>query len=166
MGIFSLTYIPTRILILDSLKVLSLLGLDKIVTRGARPLEELRDEKWNGEILGFSTLPSSNQAKYGQPSCGVKRTSLNLALKDILIEQNIELREGWKLKSLIETEDKVVAISETGDRVEGSFLIGCDGIKSVIRDLILTQHGLSQGEADYTGLTQVTRFAKIYGGKI
>jgi salicylate hydroxylase len=138
------------------LKVLSLLSLDEIVTNSAPFLAELRDQKSTGEDLGISHLPALWKEKYGQPGCGVKRTTLNLALKNALELEKIEIREGWKLKEIIEREDGVAAISLDGNMVEGSFLIGCDGIKSVSRSLILDQYGLSQGEASYTGLTQVS----------
>jgi len=93
---------------------------------------------------------------YGQPACGVKRSVLNLALKLELAEASIELHEGWKLQEIIEKEESVVAIAADGKEVEGSFLIGCDGIKSVTRSLVLAQHDIGEGDASYTGLTQAS----------
>lgn len=138
----------------NRLKVLSLLGLDETATRSSVPIHEVRDQKSIGEDLGVSHLPSQWKEKYGQPGCGVKRTILNLALKDELARQNIELHEGWILANISEYHDKVLVISEDGRSEEGSFLVGCDGIKSVTRQLVLAQHGISQGEASFTGLTQ------------
>lgn len=143
------------------LKVLSLLGLDDIVTKSAPHCSELRDQKSTGEDLGVSYLPGRWKEKYGQPACGVKRTSLNLALKNELEREQIDLREGWHLKNIIEKEDGVVAIAVDGRIQEGSFLIGCDGIKSIVRSLVLAQHGLSQGDASFTGLTQVSVFFRL-----
>jgi salicylate hydroxylase len=148
------TSIPS-LLISIRLKVLSLIGLADIVTETGPHLLELRDETFSGDLLGISQLPATWTEKYGQPACGVRRTVLNLALKEKLIEEKIELVEGWQLKNAIESKDSVVVISQDGRQQTGSFLIGCDGIKSVTRSLVLEQHGISEGPASYTSLTQV-----------
>ena len=137
------------------IKVLSLLGLDEVVTKSGPHCAELRDKKSSGEDLGVSYLPARWKEKYGQPACGVKRTTLNLALKNELESAQIVLREGWQLKDIIEKESGVVATAVDGRIEEGSFLIGCDGIKSVTRTLVLAQHGLLEEQASFTGLTQV-----------
>lgn len=134
--------------------MLKLLGLADFVTQSAPNLEALCDRASSGIDIGFSDLPAQWKEKYSQPACGVKRTALNLALKGALQKANIEFHEGWRLKDIIETEDSVVAVSESGEKIEGSFLIGCDGIKAVSRSLILKQHGIAEEEASYTGLTQ------------
>lgn len=139
-------------LIYDRLKVLSLLDID--VTNSATQLEEFCDRKFTGENLGVSDLPMKFKLKYGQPACGVKRAALNLTLKDALEAANISVHEGWKLKDIIEGEDSVTAVSESNEKIKGSFLIGCDGIKAVSRLIILKNHGVDQEEASYTGLTQ------------
>jgi salicylate hydroxylase len=136
------------------LKVLSLLGLDATATKAAPHLAALVDRKSTGEDLGVSHLPAEWELKYTQPACGVKRTRLNLALKEALLTANIPLYEDWKLASLTETPGSVIATSSDGRTIEGAFLLGCDGIKSVTRSLVLAQHGRSAGEAEFTGLTQ------------
>jgi salicylate hydroxylase len=100
-------------------------------------------------------FPSEAIAKYGQPACGVKRTTLNLALKQALAGAGILVHEGWKLKDIVETAIGVEAISEDGRIEKASFLVGCDGIKAVSRTLILAKHGIHEEPASYTGLTQV-----------
>ncbi len=126
------------------------------VTQSRPHLGEYRDLTSAGDLIGLSTLPSRFIEKYTQPACGIKRTVLNLALKEALVDAGIELHEGWKLKEIQENETGVTAISEDGDRIEGSLLIGCDGIKSVSRGLLNKQHGLDPEEAVYTGLIQVS----------
>lgn len=133
---------------------MSLLDIDKNVAEPSTQLEEFSDRKFSGENLGLSDLPSKFKQKYGQPASGVKRTALNLALKDALRAANILVYEGWKLNDIVEGEDYVTAVSESNERVHGSFLIGCDGIKAVTRSIILKEHGAEEKEASYTGLTQ------------
>jgi salicylate hydroxylase len=82
--------------------------------------------------------------------------TLNLALKEALSHAGIKVHEGWKLKDIIESEHGIEAISEDGRREEGSFLIGCNGIKAVSRSLILAKDALPDETASYTGLTQAS----------
>ena len=105
----------------------------------------------------MSNLPSTYVRRFGQPAAGVPRAELNLALKEKLISKAIPLHEGWRLKDIQVTDTGVVAISEDGKRIEGFFLVGCDGLRGKSRDLLLTRKGESQGEAAFTGLTQVVR---------
>lgn len=134
--------------------MLSLLDIGKFVIESTTHLEELCDRNFGGENLGVSDLPSKFLLKYGQPACGMKRTAINLALKDALKAANILVYEGWKLMDIVEDEDSVTAISESNEKVIGSFLVGCDGIKSVSRLVILKNHCIEEKEASYTGLTQ------------
>lgn len=134
--------------------MLSLLDIGEFLTKSTTHLEELCDRKFSGENLGISDVPSKFKQKYGQPACGLKRTVLNLALKDALKAANILVCEGWKLKDIVEDEDGVTAFSESNEKVSGSFLIGCDGIKAVSRMATLKKHGIDEEEASYTGLTQ------------
>lgn len=126
------------------------------MTSSAPHLAQLCDRASYGTDLGFSNLPVQFEEKYGFPGCGVKRTALNLALKEALNVAGIPVHEGWKLKKVAEKNDTVVAISKDGREVEGSFMIGCDGIKAVSRSLVLKEHGLGEEVADYTGLIQVS----------
>lgn len=137
------------------LKVMSLVGLSKIVTESAPHLVEIRHQSSTGNDIGMTDLPLSFQGKYGQPACGIKRTVLNLALKDALLAANIEIHEGWKLKAIEEKGTSVVAISEEGERMEGCMLVGCDGIKAMSRASLLELHGVAPEAATYTGLVQV-----------
>jgi salicylate hydroxylase len=146
-----------QVLTIFRLKVLSKVGLASFVTSSAPHIIQLCDRASYGNDLGVSKLPLKFEDKYGFPGCGVKRTALNLALKDALIAARIPVHEGWKLKEVIEKGDSVVAIAEDGSEVEGCFMIGCDGIKAVSRSLVLKEHGLGQEVADYTGLIQVSR---------
>ncbi len=134
---------------------MSLVGIGEFVVESSTHLEELCDRNFNGDTLGVSDLPSRYKQKYGQPACGVKRAALNLALKDALKVANIPVHEGWKLKDISESDDSVTAVSQSNEKVSGSFLIGCDGIKSVSRSIILRMYDTEEVEASYTGLTQI-----------
>ncbi len=111
--------------------------------------------KFTGELLGMSKVPSTFLRHYGQPATGVSRTELNLALKDALLSKGITLHEAWKLQGIEESEARIVAVAADGRRVEGSFLVGCDGLKSVSRELLLKRKGVCEKAPSFTGLVQV-----------
>jgi len=135
--------------------VLDLVGVTGELERESQPLEGLLDYTSDGEQLGFSNVPSDFKGKYGQNAMGVKRTSLNIKLKNMLIDMNVDLREGWELEDIEETEYGVTAHFKGGRVVQGSFLIGCDGIKAASRRILLRKQGIGEELPPFTGLTQV-----------
>ncbi|KAK5034539.1 hypothetical protein LTS07_003460 [Exophiala sideris] len=138
----------------NGLKVLNLVGVADQVEEASTPLEGFLDQTSTGELLGLSDLPRSFRSKYGLPAMGVKRTDLNSKLKDMLAELKVDVREGWELEAIEETDRSVTAHFNEGRSVTGSFLIGCDGIKAASRKILLMKEGLSEGKPLFTGLTQ------------
>jgi salicylate hydroxylase len=140
----------------NRLKVLDLVGVAKKVNTESTPIERFIDATAGGKPLGSSDLPSTFKDKYRQPLAGIRRTSINLMLKSALLTQDVDVREGWELLDIKEDEDSVTAYFNGGRSVTGSFLIGCDGIKSASRTTLLRMKGISEGSPSYTGLTQVS----------
>jgi salicylate hydroxylase len=145
------------------MKVLNLVGLASTMASSSIASAELRDQTSTGKTLGLSHLPGTLIARYGQPAVGVRRTLLNLELQQMLIAQGIELHQGHALEEIEEHEDRVVAVFQGGRRREGMFLVGCDGIKAVSRQLLLRVKGIPQVLPSYTGLTQVSSSAITLG---
>jgi salicylate hydroxylase len=140
----------------NGLKVLDLVGLADDLESNAAPLEGFLDCSGDAEQLGFSDLPKTFKHRYGHPAMGVKRTELNLKLKTILGDLYIDLREGWELQDFEERSDSVTAHFKNGRSETGAFLIGCDGIKSASRRILLAKKGAIEGRPSFTGLTQVS----------
>ncbi|EXJ65991.1 uncharacterized protein A1O5_10968 [Cladophialophora psammophila CBS 110553] len=138
----------------NGLKVLNLVGVTAEIEKESLPLERFLDCSSDGEVLGFSEEPKSFKGKYGQHAMGVKRTGLNLKLKDMLIDLGIDLREGWELEDIEEKEDAVTAYFKGGRSVTGAFLIGSDGIKAASRRILLKNKGTGEGLPLFSGLTQ------------
>lgn len=138
----------------NGIKVLSLVGVTSELEKDSIDLSGLLELSSGGEQLGFSTLPTTFREKYGEASLGVKRTDINLKLKDMITKQGVDVREGWELEDIRENEDSVTAFFKGQEPVTGSFLIGCDGIKAASRRLLLAQKGLKEGLPDFTGMTQ------------
>jgi len=142
----------------NGLKVLSLVGILDDIRRDSIDLQALIDTTSSGEVLGESDLPRTFEAKYGTPGLGVKRTELNLKLKAMVQDLGVDVREGWELEGIDETEDSVTAhFKGKSESVTGSFLIGCDGIKAASRRVLLAKKGLQEGLPEFTGLTQVSK---------
>uniref|UniRef100_A0A0B7K6L6 FAD-binding domain-containing protein n=1 Tax=Bionectria ochroleuca TaxID=29856 RepID=A0A0B7K6L6_BIOOC len=138
----------------NGLKVLNLVGLADTLKAESTPLQELWDASETGEVLGQSDLPSTFGDRYSQPAVGVRRTTVNLKLKNMLLDIGVDVREGWELVDIQENEDSVTAFFDGGRSVTGSFLVGCDGIKAASRSILLRNQGIAQGAPVYTGLTQ------------
>ncbi|CAI6013759.1 unnamed protein product [Clonostachys chloroleuca] len=138
----------------NGLKVLNLVGLADTLKAESTPLQELWDASDTGEVLGQSDLPKTFGDRYSQPAVGVRRTTVNLKLKNMLLDIGVDVREGWELVDIQENEDSVTAFFDGGRSVTGSFLIGCDGIRAASRSILLRNQGIAQGAPVYTGLTQ------------
>lgn len=139
----------------NGLKVLDLAGVADAVKAESTPITTFWDGTAAGEALAQSDLPSTFADKYRQPATGIRRTTVNLMLKKMLIDMGVEVREGWELVDIKENEDSVTAIFDGGRSVTGSFLVGCDGIKAASRRILLRNLGIAEGAPVYTGLTQV-----------
>ena len=113
-----------------------------------------------GETLAHNKLGSEFEARYGQPGVGIKRTTLNLRLKAMLLDAGIEVYEGHDLIDIEEDTDSVTAHFSNGKVVTGSFLIGCDGIKAASRRILLQNSGAREGAPMFTGLTQTCGLSK------
>ena len=139
------------------MKVLALLGLADEVVSSTIPLDAFTDESWTGERLGSSRLPTTLKERFSQPAVGVTRTSLVNALMQLLKDNDIEVNHGYSLEYIQESNDKVVAMFQNGEKVEGTFLVGCDGIKSPTRDLLLRRKNVPTGSPLFTGMAQVIK---------
>jgi len=83
------------------------------------------------------------------------RSSLNRHLKNALLSAEVPLISEFKVSEILEEEDQVTVIAEDGRKETGSFVIGCDGLNSVVRAFILKSHGLPLEPVEFTGIVQV-----------
>jgi len=135
------------------MKVLSTLGL---TTRlDAVQYETTQDITCDGTLLSEGKVSSALIEKYRQPMVALLRSSLNRHLKDALLSAEIPLKSEFKVSEIIEGEDQVTVVTEDGRKESGSFVIGCDGINSVVRAWILNSHGLPTESVNFTGIVQV-----------
>lgn len=116
-------------------------------------------------FISYSTLPgdegllgrtrnnvlSAFPEQFGNPMLGVRRTILHAGLIAACEKYGVEIKWDHHCTGFEQEKTSVTATFANGEIVTGSFLIGCDGLHSIIRI------GLFGREtASYTGLTQVS----------
>ncbi|RAL07146.1 FAD-dependent oxidoreductase [Aspergillus homomorphus CBS 101889] len=139
----------------NGMKVLGMLGVAEGLEEEFRPLAGYWHGTAQGQTLADSELASGFKERYGYSAVGIRRSELNLRLKKLLLDREIEVREGWELLTIQESGDFVTATFSNGRSATGSFLVGCDGIKAATRRVILQMNSDSiEGPPVFTGLTQ------------
>ena len=147
----------------NGLKVLNQIGLaTQLLSKSSPPWQCWQESSSTGKYLGgpASVLLAGCIDRYGWPCIGMSRTNLQSSLKQASRAQNIPYVEGWRIDRIEESESTVTVISRDGQRMSGSFVIGCDGIRSTIRNHILEKHGISAEEPDFSGSVVIAATTK------
>ncbi|KAK9796550.1 hypothetical protein AB5N19_03632 [Seiridium cardinale] len=147
----------------NGMKVLDLVGVAADIYASSFPLEAYEDFDYSGELLGSSALPAGFERRYGQRATGVKRTALNITLANRLKDSGIELRQGWELSGIQEDASSITASFTNGEKVQGSFLVGCDGIKGSSRSCLLALKDRDDTKPTFTGLSQTSGLSRVPG---
>lgn len=115
---------------------------------GMRVLEELgvseavRAEGYEMRVMNFKSGSGKELGEIGQPhgepqGYTVKRGFLHKALREAAERQGIPVKFGRKLASVRMTDHQVTATFENGETSSGDFLVGCDGLNSTTRSIVL-----------------------------
>jgi salicylate hydroxylase len=115
-------------------RVLHDLGLEQPLLRSAFLPEGTQFKQWdNGKVIGESELGASAVERYGYPYYHMHRQDLMRVLVEAAEEDsNIELHTDVQIQGFTQNDEGVSL--NTGDSShQGDFLIGADGIHSVIR---------------------------------
>ena len=137
-----------------SLKVLSALEITSGWKDVIQPWEQSLNFSYDGTLLTKSSL-SSVLERYGHPMGGIPRSFLNRFLKDAISSAGIPVISEFKVSAIVEEEDQVTVVAEDGRREEGGFVIGCDGLNSVVRASILKSNNKPVELVEFTGIVQV-----------
>jgi salicylate hydroxylase len=117
------------------------------LTHGA-PLNSLSHRTSDGTVLS-ETFIDNFSLRFGYPMLGVKRTVVLRLLHDELDRQLIPVHFNKSLCNLSQSSEDVTANFEDGTKVIGDYLVGCDGLRSTVRQLLF-----GPDQPIYTGLTQ------------
>lgn len=128
----------------NGLQVMKELGLDEQIRQEGIVVHTMRMVSGKGKLLGNVGQTSGEPQGYT-----IKRGILHRVLREEALRQGISIEYGKKLKG-IETNDshRVKVSFEDGTKVSGDFLIGCDGIGSCVRRLVMP----NAPAPTYTGL--------------
>jgi 2-polyprenyl-6-methoxyphenol hydroxylase-like FAD-dependent oxidoreductase len=131
----------------NGMNVLAALGL-------ARTIEELgcvsrgfRFENARGRLIG-SIDQSRDATAFGQCMVMIRRATLHHALLDEARERGVRVEFRAKVREVELAAEHAIVICEDGRRERGDILIGCDGLRSRIRSLLLPE----AAGPEYTGL--------------
>lgn len=105
-------------------------GLADSVEAIAVPCTAFRFENARGRVLGHIDR-SGDRAAFGHPLSMVRRADLHAALARGAAEAGARLRLGTRVAGLLPDGRGVVL--ESGETVEADVVVGCDGLRSVIR---------------------------------
>ncbi len=133
----------------NAMKVFSQLGLAGRVAAHGVTLASGSIKTWKGEVL----VAAAEETREFINAC-VHRADLQRVLVEALGENNIKL--GHECIGFEHHENGIVARFANGEGVKGDFLVGADGINSVVRASI---HGLERPRyAGYVAWRAVTLF--------
>ena len=138
----------------NGLGVLKTLGLDEQVSHQGSPIPRMLI--WSGKGKRLGEVRNGARAEVGAPSINLLRSRLHQVLREGAEDQRIKMAFGKKLAGLSTSEQGVVATFADGTTVEGSFLVGCDGVYSRTRQLI----NPDAPSPHYTGLISTGGFAQ------
>lgn len=129
----------------NAVKALRIGGIDQSVLSRGSAMEVLQIRNASGRVLS-SLAGASFRAAFQAGAFGFHRATLHAALLDLV--PHASLRLSASLSAFENTAEGVVALLETGERIEGSALVGADGINSAVR-----RQRLGDGEPRYSGYT-------------
>ena len=141
----------------NGMNVIRSLGLyDKIKKLGTEThITIFYNEK--GKQLGTFDYTNEDEL-YGASNVMLRRSLLYKTVREEAINQGIDIQFGKKLKDIeIINSEKVIAHFEDGVTVEGNFLIGCDGLRSRTRKIIIPD----TPKPRYDGIVATGGFSKI-----
>jgi len=119
------------------MNVLRALGVDARVAERGVPCSGFQFENPQGRPLGHIDR-SRDAAQFGAPLTMIRRGDLQDALLDEALRRGVQLRQGASLVQLdTSSPDSVTAHFADGSREEGDVLVGCDGLRSTTRRLLL-----------------------------
>lgn len=147
----------------NGLKVLNRVGVARdLLSTASPPWQCWRESSSNGQYLGgpASTLLNQCTERYGWPCFGMSRSKLQLSLKKAVEDAGISYLEGWRLERIEEVEGSVIVVSSDGRSIQGCFVVGCDGSRSLVRDHILQQHRVPLEDPTFSGSVVIAATTK------
>lgn len=122
----------------NGMNVLRALGADARVAALGVPCTAFQFENAAGRPIG-SIDRSQDAALFGAPLTMIRRGDLQDVLLEEARQRGVELRLGARLVALHTSEAGVSARFEDGSTEEADLLVGCDGLRSTTRRLLMPE---------------------------
>jgi len=96
--------------------------------------------------------------RFGNPYAVIHRADLHNALLDAVRDlQRVHMTSGAKIVTVRYDDSSASVVTESAQRFQGNALIGCDGVKSVVRNLMLGDAVRVSGHVVYRAVVPVDR---------
>lgn len=134
----------------NGVKVLDALGVGRAVREIGTVLRHNEFRTFRGDMLW--TLPIGDLSElHGAPSLVVPRAALLDVLESVVRPE--AFRFGFTVNQMLAREDGVSLLAKDGARLEGSLVVGADGIHSTLRSHVMGSEPLrAAGEVAWVGL--------------
>ena len=121
----------------NGMNVLKALGVEAQVYARGVPCTSFQFENAQGRPIG-SIDRSQDLARFGAPLTMIRRGDLQDLLLEEALRRGVQVRHGARLVALdAPSSTGVTAHFEDGSREEGDVLVGCDGLRSTTRRLLM-----------------------------
>ncbi|MDQ3692574.1 MAG: FAD-dependent monooxygenase [Chloroflexota bacterium] len=139
----------------NGVNVLGLLGIDIERAADGVPATGITIFNASGKELG-AIDSRDDEARFGARGVVLKRANLHRALLSAATAAGVPIQVGKRLSGIEQLADAVVATFADGTTAAGDVLIGCDGIHSRTRQLILP----AAPKPVYTGIVDCGGFVR------
>jgi FAD-dependent urate hydroxylase len=140
----------------NGMNALEPLGVAATVAAAGIPCEAFQFINQKGKSIGFIDR-SADGSRFGRPLTMIRRGQLNALLAEEAARRGVEIRWGKRLVSVDGSHPShVIARFEDGTESSADILIGCDGLRSRVRSLVLPDAPAPtfSGLLDYGGFAQ------------
>ena len=125
-----------------AIKILLGLGLDD-PKRIGQPIEFTEIHNQKGKLIEEMPVGEVSR-KLGAPSCDVRRRDMQKVLIELLGDGIVKM--GSEVVGVEQEDGQATVVLADGGRSTGDLVIGCDGVRSVVRDYVAPHSKL-----DYSG---------------
>ncbi|KAI1016403.1 hypothetical protein LB503_010467 [Fusarium chuoi] len=124
----------------NGLRLLDRLGVYSELKKRGSSHSNMTIHSLKGGVLGRRDMVSAAKEQTGYGYMRIKRTDLLDTLLEAVAEAGIALHYNKSLISITESADSVTATFSDGTSDTADFILGCDGIHSVVRRMHVDPH--------------------------
>ena len=122
----------------NALRALAALGLAQPAVENGFPMEGLEMFAPNGHLIMHQPQPKIAGPNF-PPQNGIARPVLHKILQDAALATGMQVKLGISVESIEDREEKVAVTFTDGTSMEYDLVIGCDGLRSKVRQLVFSE---------------------------